>query len=124
MSLKRIWRDIRKAQEYFDYVEAHLTENGGLMALVALQTSRRVYVLEVTFLDPYPNTIPRVYVRKPDLKDSPHQFKNNQICYLHPSFWNPGRHDLRFVIARASKWLAKYEVYRENKCWPGAGIDH
>ena len=124
MNLRRVRLDIGKAQQYFDYVEAHPTESGGLMALVALQTSRRIYVLEVIFLETYPNTMPRVFVRKPALEYSPHQFPHNQICYLHSSFWNPGRQDLCFVIARAAKWLAKYEVYREKGRWPGAGIDH
>ena len=124
MNLVRIRRDIVNAQQHFDYVEAHPTDTGGLMALVALQTVRRVYTLAVTFPDTYPSAMPKVFVRRPTLEYSPHQFPHDRICYLHPSFWNPGRHDLRFVIARAAKWLAKYEVFRARGCWPGAGIDH
>lgn len=125
MNLKRVRRDIENARQHFDYVEAHPTENGGLTARVALQTSRRLYTLEVIFLETYPHTMPRVFVRRPDLEYSPHQFRHkNQICYLHSSFWNPGCHDLCFVIARAAKWLAKYEVYLAKGRWPGAGIDH
>lgn len=124
MNLARVQRDIANAQQRFDYIEAHPTDTGGLMALVALQTSRRVYILAVKFADMYPSKMPDVFVRKPVLEPSPHQYSNNRICYLHPSFWNPGRHDLRFVIARAAKWLAKYEVYRAQGRWPGVGIDH
>ena len=124
MNLKRVRLDIENAQQYFDYIEARPTKSGGLMALVALQTARRIYILEIIFLETYPNTMPRVFVRKPALEPSPHRFSHNQICYLHSSFWNPGRHDLRFVIARAAKWLAKYEVYRAKGHWPGAGIAH
>lgn len=124
MDLTRIRRDIANAQQRFDYVEAHPTSTGGIMALVALQTTLRLYTLAVNFPDTYPNSMPEVFVRKPALDASPHRYPNDQICYLYSSMWNPGRHDLTFVIARAAKWLSKYEVYRIRRQWPGAGIDH
>ena len=94
------------------------------MILVALQTIRRYYTLKIVFPDAYPNLMPEVYVRKPTLEPSPHCYNHNQICYMHPRMWNPGRHDLTFVIQRAAKWLSKYEVYRVSGRWPGAGIAH
>ena len=94
------------------------------MALVALQTARRIYTLDVKFPDTYPHSMPQVFVRKPTLEASPHRFPDDQICYLHSSMWNPGRHDLIFVIARAAKWLSKYEIYRAKGRWPGAGMAH
>ena len=124
MNLLRIRNDIAKAQQYFDFVEGHPTSSGGIMVLVALQTIRRYYTLEVTFPDAYPNSMPEVFVRKPALEASLHRYSDNQICYMHPRMWNPGRHDLTFVIERAAKWLSKYEVYRARGHWPGAGIDH
>ena len=124
MNLARIQRDIANAQQDFDYVEAHPTDTGGLMALVALETSRRVYILSIRFPHTYPSAMPDVFVRKPALEPSLHRYPHNQICYLHPSLWNPGRHDLRFVIARAAKWLSKYEVYCVKRRWPGAGHAH
>ena len=124
MNLDRIRLEIAQAQRYFDYVESHPTAEGGVMSLVALETSRHVYTLAVSFPYSYPNVMPEVHVRKPALQWSPHMYRNNQICYLHPHMWNPGRHDLKFVIARAAKWLAKYEVYQETREWPGAGIEH
>ena len=125
MSLSRIRNDIAKAQQHFDFVEGHPTSSGGIMVLVALQTIRRYYTLAITFPDAYPNSMPDVFVRKPTLEASPHLYKAaGHICYMHPHMWNPGRHDLTFVIQRAAKWLSKYEVYRARGHWPGAGIDH
>ena len=124
MNLTRIQREILAAQQQFDFVEAHPTNSGGLMVLVAMQTVQKLYTLEVIFPQSYPSEMPEVFVRRPSLEYSPHRYRNNQICYLHPSFWNPGRHDLQFVIARTAKWLAKYEVYRVTGRWPGAGIAH
>ena len=124
MNLSRIRREIADAQRYFDYVEGHPTVEGGVMALIALQTSRRVYTLDVRFPQSYPSAMPQVHVRQPALASSPHRYPDSQICYLYPDFWNPGRHDLTFVIQRAAKWLAKYEVYQQTGRWPGAGIGH
>lgn len=124
MNLSRIQRDIENAQRQFDYVESHPTNSGGIMAMVALQTTRRYYTLAVTFPDTYPNSMPEVFVRKPILESSPHRYPDNQICYMHPRMWNPGRHDLTYVIQRAAKWLNKYEVYLILGRWPGASIDH
>ena len=124
MSVARIRGEIVAAQQYFDYVEGHPTPEGGVMALIALETSRHVYTLAVSFPEYYPHGMPAVHVRKPALAPSPHQYTTNRICYLHSHMWNPGRHDLTFVIQRAAKWLAKYEVYQQTGKWPGAGIAH
>lgn len=127
MNVARVRREIEEASQYFNYVEGHRTAEGGVTALIALETSRRIYTLNVYFPESYPNDMPEVYVRRPALEGSPHRYKsnkNNKICYLHPHFWNPGRHDLTFVIQRAAKWLAKYEVFRNTGKWPGAGINH
>ena len=124
MNLARIRSDIADARQYFDYVEGWATATGGVMALVALQPSRRIYTLGVTFPDVYPNAMPDVEVRKPALNWSPHTYSNGKICYLHPHMWNPGRHNLTFVIQRAAKWLAKYEVYQERGKWSGAELKH
>lgn len=36
---------------------------------------------------------------------------------------DPGIHQLSFVIARAAKWLNKYEAWKPNGyVWPGAEI--
>lgn len=125
MDLSRIRRDIAQAKQHFDYVEEHPTSGGGIIVLVALQTVRRYYTLEMIFPESYPNSMPDVFVRKPTLEDSPHRYKaDGHICYMHPHMWNPGRHDLTIVIQRAAKWLSKYEVYRELGTWPGASIPH
>ena len=125
MNLSRIRHDIENAQRQFDFVEEHPTTSGGIMVLVALQAVQSYYILEVIFPESYPNLMPEVFVKKPPLKPSLHRYSApGQICYMHPRMWNPGRHDLTFVIQRAAKWLSKYEVYQTCGRWPGAGIDH
>ena len=65
MNLARVRQEIVAAQRYFDYVEGHPTVEGGVMALIALETSRHVYTLAVSFPESYPNAMPEVHVRRP-----------------------------------------------------------
>lgn len=126
MDLLRIRREIDEASRNFSYVESHPTANGSLLVLSALQpTLGKVYTLAVTFPDTYPYNAPYVFVRKPTLATSaPHVYRDGNICYVHPTLWNPGRHDLTFVLKRAAKWLSKYEVWLATHVWPGAEIRH
>jgi len=121
----RIRREVDQAKQRFAFVECQPTADGKLYILAALQTSQQIYTLSISFLNPYPYYMPSVYVRKPALSSlAPHRYPDGRICYLHPRMWNPGRHDLTFVIARAAKWLSKYEVWLVTRNWPGAAVAH
>jgi ubiquitin-protein ligase len=124
VDVDRIQREFVKAQNSFQYLELHPTIEGKVFAKTALQTPAQLYVLTIRFPEHYPSEMPRVYVDAPPINYSPHMYREGNICYLHPSMWNPGFHDLSFVIARAAKWLNKYEVWKRTTRWPGAEIRH
>ncbi|MEX2206654.1 MAG: hypothetical protein WEF50_10550 [Myxococcota bacterium] len=125
MNLARIRQEIAAAQRQFPTVESHATSEGRPFVLAALQTTLGgVYTLEINFSDLYPNEMPSVYIRKPALATSPHRYREGNICFQHPSTWNPGLHDVKHVMARAAKWLNKYEVWLQTRNWPGAEILH
>ena len=124
MNIERIRSEVAAAARQFAYVEAHPTNAGGVFVKAAFQTSvARTYFVDIHFND-YPNRMPQVYVVKPELRSSPHRYDAGNICYLHPNLWNPGRHDLTFVLARIAKWLNKYDVYQVKGRWPGAAQGH
>lgn len=125
MDLRRIGWEFAQAKQEFEYVESYCDSQGNPYVRVALQTIKRVYILEIFFPSTYPNNMPKVYVRKPALSsNTDHMFREGNICYQHPSTWNPGRHDLSHVIARAAKWLNKYEIWLQTGRWPGKEIRH
>jgi len=124
MDVNRINREFAEAQKTFAYLELHPTTDGKVYARTALQTVSAMYVLSIKFPEAYPNEMPRVFVDTPVITNAPHRYNAGNICYLHPSMWNPGTHNLTFVIARAAKWLSKYEVWRTRGAWPGAQIIH
>ena len=124
MDIARIRSEVAQAALYFAYVEAHPTTGGGVFVKAAFQTSAsKTYIAEVQF-DGYPSRAPQVSIVRPVLGSSPHQYNNNTICYIHPNMWNPGRHNLTFVLQRTAKWLNKYDVYQHTRTWPGAEIQH
>lgn len=126
MDILRIRQEFARARQTFAVVELHPTADGGVYVKAALQTAAgRTYVVAVYFNN-YPNAIPQVYVTAPSLMAGvPHRYHpSGNLCLLHPTMWNPGRHDLTFVLARTAKWLNKYEVWREHKNWPGAEVSH
>ena len=124
MNVQRIYNEVNVAASHFALVEAHPTSDGGVFVKAGFQTSAgNAYFAKILFPD-YPYGMPRVYVTTPALQNSPHRYTDGHICYLHPSMWNPGRHDLTFVLGRVAKWLNKYEVWRVRGTWPGAEIRH
>jgi len=124
MDIRRIQVEVAQAATYFAVVEAHPTANGGVYVKALLQTPmKNSYIATITFPN-YPNQMPKVWITKPVLPNSRHRYNDGTICYLHPNMWNPGRHDLTFVLKRAAKWLNKYEVWRNNGHWPGAELMH
>jgi ubiquitin-protein ligase len=124
MDVNRIQREFAEAQRTFAYLELRPTTDGKVYAKAVLQTEAGMHSLSVRFPDGYPNEMPRVYVDAPAITSAPHRYQQGNICYMHPSMWNPGTHNLTFVIARAAKWLAKYEIWRTRGRWPGAQLKH
>lgn len=125
MDIQRIRNEVAQAKLRFAYVEAHPTNEGGIYVKAAFQTSAgNTYVTSVTFRD-YPDRMPRVDVTHPVLPPShKHRYDAGNICYLHHAMWNPGLHNLTFVLARTAKWLNKYDVWRKTGKWPGAEVPH
>jgi len=125
MDLLRIRRELETACKHFEYVQMYPTSDGKVFVKAAVQAGNQLYIIAIYFPDNYPYSMPNVYVSNPSLSGfSPHRYNTGNICYLHPTMWNPGYHDLKFVIARTAKWLSKYEVWKQKRRWPGAGIAH
>ena len=124
MNVTRLNEEIDAAARQFAAVERHQAQDGSVYVLAALQTTQnQVYTLSIRFPTTYPNQMPTVYVRKPALRPGTcHVYNNGNICFMHPSMWNPGRHNVTFVLGRAAKWLNKYEVWRATRRWPGAAV--
>ena len=125
MNIHRIRSEVIEASRTFALVEAHPTIGGGVFVKAGLQTSiGNTYVASISF-HKYPYQMPKAFITKPSLRNGTgHEYQDGNICYLHPNMWNPGIHNLTFVLGRVAKWLNKYEVWRAKGKWPGAKILH
>ena len=127
MDIQRIRREVAQATLQFAFVEAHPTTDGGVYVKAAMQTSAgKTYFMSIYFND-YPSRMPKVMVTNPILPPTSdnHMYKDGYICFLHPNMWNPGRHNLTFVLWRVAKWLNKYDCWVANGGrWPGAEVPH
>jgi hypothetical protein len=125
MDIQRIRAEVQIATTSFGWVEVHPTATGEVAVKAAMQTSMgKVYAAVLQFTN-YPNQMPTVMISQPTIRTGcPHRYTSGAICYLHPHMWNPGRHNVTFVLARLAKWLNKYEVWCVKGYWPGAGMAH
>jgi ubiquitin-protein ligase len=125
MQISRIHQEVAQAALSFALVEAHPTNDGGVYVKSALQTAAGNAYIAAIYFPNYPNEMPKVYITKPAMqKGTGHEYTDGHICYLHPNMWNPGLHNLVFVLQRVAKWLNKYEVWRVKGIWPGAAMKH
>lgn len=124
MTVERIQWDIQRTMEHFPNIETHTTVGGSIYIKAVLQTSvGQMYVISVTF-DGYPSRMPTVTVISPVVTHSKHMYTSGDICYMHPSLWNPAKHDLIFALAQVAVWLNKHEVFKQKGVWPGLGLPH
>ena len=125
--IQRIRREVMQAATQFAFVEAHPTNEGGVYVKAVMQTSaRKTYFLAIYFVE-YPYRMPQVFVTNPRLRPTGknHMYNEGNICYLHPNMWNPGLHNLTFVLGRVAKWLNKFDCWQANGgSWPGAEVPH
>jgi hypothetical protein len=123
MDVQRIRFEIQVASQHFPNIET-ATSNGELFVRAALQTTvGQMYVISVTFTG-YPSQMPKVTVMAPKVAHSKHMYTAGHICYMHPTMWNPAKHDLKFVLMQTAVWLGKHEVYKVKGVWPGPALAH
>lgn len=66
----------------------------------------------------YPNVAPKVYA-SPIVNDAPHRWQDGALCIFGAmTNWNPGKHNIAFVLTLARKWLSDYTEWREKGRWP------
>lgn len=65
----------------------------------------------------YPNAAPKVYA-SPIRANAPHRWQDGALCIFGAmTSWNPGKHDLSFVLQLSREWLSNYEHWDETGIW-------
>lgn len=66
----------------------------------------------------YPNAAPKIYA-DPISSDAPHRWQDGSLCVLGAmASWNPGKHNIAFVLDLSRKWLDHYREWKSSGKWP------
>ncbi len=75
-------------------------------------------LLSIILSHGYPNIAPKIYA-DPIAKKAPHRWKDGSLCIFGTmARWNPGTHDVYFVLELARQWLKKYSKWSKEGQWP------
>jgi hypothetical protein len=76
-------------------------------------------------LDNYPFAMPKIFPKGWDPHIfCPHRYNDGSLCIMKASQWTR-QYTVSLVVAKASIWLAKYEIWKRNgHSWPGLEQSH
>ena len=67
----------------------------------------------------YPNVVPRVYA-SPIKEGTPHRWRDGSLCIFGAiANWNPGEHDVLYVMKLVREWLSCYKQWKNTGTWGG-----
>jgi len=65
----------------------------------------------------YPNACPKVYAN-PIPDGCPHRWEDGSLCIFGAmDVWNPGKHDVIYVVSLARRWLAHFATWKQTGAW-------
>jgi ubiquitin-protein ligase len=65
----------------------------------------------------YPSACPKVFAT-PVPDECPHRWQDGSLCIFGAmEMWNPGKHDLSYVLRLARRWLANFAAWRRTGEW-------
>ncbi len=71
----------------------------------------------------YPAAAPRAYVIKPNVSESPHKYKEGNICLFHPRYkshgWDPSSSTAVSIATWSIDWLLAHLTWKNTGRWPG-----
>jgi len=74
--------------------------------------------LKIVLPHGYPNVAPKVFA-SPISTKAPHRWQDGALCLFGTTIgWNPGTHNIAFVLKSARKWLSCYREWSEKGSWP------
>jgi len=80
--------------------------------------------LKIVLPHGYPNNAPKIFA-SPIINDAPHRWKDGSLCIFGVmANWNPGKHNIAFVLNLAKKWLSNYSEWQKKGRWPNQGGDN
>jgi prevent-host-death family protein len=115
---KKISEELDTLQQKGECPRINITDNHEVQFSFVEEINNERVLIKIILGHGYPNTTPKVYA-DPISRDSPHRWKDGSLCIFGTmAQWNPGTHDIYFVLNLARQWLKKYQSWQSVGKWP------
>jgi len=113
-----IWEECDTLEQKGESPRMTITDNRELQFNFQEIVNGGHILLSIVLSHGYPNTAPKVFAH-PMPDNTPHRWKDGSLCIFGTmAQWNPGAHDVYFVLGLARQWLKKYHSWRREAEWP------
>jgi hypothetical protein len=129
----RLVLEMRVMQTRFPNFILKKEEDEHLMWAGTLTPTTTSYQIALIYPHSFPDQPPKIFPVDPEIvifKDPrigllQHQYSDTSLCLFHPNdrFFETNTTAATF-IAKASTWLAAYELWQETGTWPGVETKH
>lgn len=118
----RLAKEFERLQKDEEQHAVSLTDDNELELQFRREGAARDITLTVLLPHGYPNASPKVYAA-PVPDGAPHCWEDGSLCIFGATaVWNPGRHDVAYVLKHARKWVQGLEAWKANGAWPGGEV--
>lgn len=115
----RLAKEFERLQQDEEQHAVSLTDDNELELQFRREGAARDITLTVRLPHGYPNASPKVYA-SPVPDGAPHRWQDGSLCIFGATaIWNPGQHDVPYVLKHARKWVQGLEAWKASGAWPG-----
>lgn len=114
---KRLAREMEELHRHNEKYSASISDERELRLNFRQQGPGEEMTVTISLPHGYPNVCPKVYVHPiPDL--CPHRWQDGSLCIFGAmDVWNPGKHDVLYVLRLARRWLAHFATWKQTGQW-------
>ena len=114
----RLQKEFAKLQSIGESQIASISDTRELDLKFKEQGPDHEYTIIIRLPHGYPNACPQVFA-DPIPENSPHRWLDGTLCIFGAmELWNPGQHDVAYVLTLARRWLSHFVAWKNSGEWP------
>jgi hypothetical protein len=114
---KRLAREFEQLQAHDETHATSISDERELQLHFRKQGADENVTVTISLPHGYPNACPKVYAR-PIPNGCPHRWQDGSLCIFGAmDVWNPGKHDVLYVLRLARRWLANFSTWKQTGVW-------
>jgi hypothetical protein len=114
----RLQKEFEKLQSFGENQITAISDTRELDLRFKEQGPNHEFTITIRLPHGYPNVCPKVFA-EPVPKNSPHRWQDGSLCIFGAmELWNPGQHDVVYVLNLTRRWLAHFSSWKNSGTWP------